>query len=118
MVLVMTHDHALDFDLVAACLQRSDLPFVGLIGSDTKRARFASRLHRVGLPIDRLVCPIGLPGIDGKDPAVIAVSVVAQILQRAPHTDVRQTPMSPQTIPDRTCSDSACDECARQKVAR
>jgi xanthine dehydrogenase accessory factor len=55
MVLVMTHDHALDFDLVAACLRRDDLPFVGLIGSETKRARFSGRLRRIGLPVDRLL---------------------------------------------------------------
>ena len=56
---------------------------VGLIGSATKRARFANRLRRQGMPaarIDRLICPIGLPGIGSKLPAEIAVSVAAQIL--------------------------------------
>ena len=83
-VLIMTHDHSLDFDIVAGALARSDLAFVGLIGSATKRARFISRLHRLGLPaarIARLTCPIGLPGTGGKRPAEIAVSVAAQLLQ-------------------------------------
>lgn len=82
-VLVMTHDHQLDFDIVAAALGRGDLLAVGLIGSATKRARFAGRLVRQGIAaaaVDRLVCPIGLPGIEGKEPAVVAVSVAAQIL--------------------------------------
>lgn len=83
-VLVMTHDHALDFDLVAAALPRAELPFVGLIGSETKRARFVSRLAKAGLPADairRLTCPIGLPGTGDKAPAEIAIAVAAQLLQ-------------------------------------
>lgn len=84
LVLVMTHDHQLDFDIVAVALGRSDLLAVGLIGSASKRARFASRLLRQGIgstALQRLMCPIGLPGIAGKEPAVVAVSVAAQILQ-------------------------------------
>lgn len=83
-VLVMTHDHALDFDLVAAALPRMDLPYVGLIGSETKRARFISRLRRAGLApeaVRRLVCPIGVEGAGGKAPAEIAIAVAAQLLQ-------------------------------------
>ncbi len=83
-VLVMTHDHQLDFEIIAAALQRDDFVGIGLIGSATKRARFVSRLTRLGLgpaAIGRLICPIGLPGIDNKQPAAIAVSVAAQILQ-------------------------------------
>jgi xanthine dehydrogenase accessory factor len=83
-VLVMTHDHALDFDIVVAALGRSDLPAVGLIGSATKRARFVSRLVRLGLDVEKLICPIGLPGIEGKEPAIVAISVAAQILQFQP----------------------------------
>ena len=81
-VLVMTHDHALDYRLVAAALQ-GKARFVGLIGSATKRARFKSRLARDGVSeadLERIVCPIGLPGIAGKEPAVIAASVAAQLL--------------------------------------
>jgi len=81
-ILVMTHDHALDFRLIEAGL-RGNASFVGLIGSATKRARFFSRLEKSGYEkniLSRLVCPIGLPGISGKDPAVIAASVAAQLL--------------------------------------
>jgi xanthine dehydrogenase accessory factor len=81
-VLVMTHDHQLDLELVEAALRRP-FRFVGLIGSATKRARFEKRLAQRGLgqaAIDRLVCPIGLPGIGSKHPAEIAVAVVAQLL--------------------------------------
>jgi xanthine dehydrogenase accessory factor len=84
MVLVMTHSHAQDFDIVHAALGRADLPFVGLIGSATKRARFLSRLKargHGGHALSRLVCPIGVEGISGKQPAVIAASVAAQILR-------------------------------------
>lgn len=85
-VVVMTHDHALDLAVTAAALRRGDLPFVGLIGSATKRARFGRRLAELGLSEAahaRLVCPIGLPGIAGKEPAVIAASVTAQLLEIA-----------------------------------
>jgi xanthine dehydrogenase accessory factor len=83
-VLVMTHDHALDFGIVSVALSRTELPFIGLIGSETKRARFAARLRRNGMPdnlIARLVCPIGVAGVGGKAPAEIAVAVAAQLLQ-------------------------------------
>jgi xanthine dehydrogenase accessory factor len=82
-VLIMTHDHRTDFDLTEAALRRDDLPFVGTIGSETKRARFASRLRRAGLTetvVERLHCPIGLPGVGTKLPAAIAIAVAAQIL--------------------------------------
>jgi xanthine dehydrogenase accessory factor len=81
-LLVMTHDHGLDLAIVAAALGRPDLPFVGVIGSATKRARFLRRLADRGLTAAaaRLVCPIGVDGIRGKAPAVIAASVAAQLL--------------------------------------
>ncbi len=83
-VLVMTHAHPLDLALTAAALRRLDLPFVGLIGSATKRARFARRFRQLGIPEGRIAalsCPIGLPGIAGKEPAVIAAATAAQLLQ-------------------------------------
>ncbi|WP_043540137.1 xanthine dehydrogenase accessory protein XdhC [Salinarimonas rosea] len=82
-VLVMTHSHPLDMALTAAALGRTDLPFVGLIGSATKRARFERRFREIGLPETRiaaLACPIGLPGIRAKDPASIAAATAAQLL--------------------------------------
>ena len=84
--LVLTHSHDLDWAITHAVLQRGDFGYLGLIGSDTKRARFEGRLRARGMAaaqIERIVCPIGLPGVAGKEPAVIAVAVVAQLLQVA-----------------------------------
>jgi len=83
LVAVMTHSHALDLDLVIAALQSGRFAYVGLIGSATKRARFTSAMHRMGMAADvvgKLVCPIGLTAIRDKAPAAIAASVVAQVL--------------------------------------
>ena len=82
--LVLTHSHALDLAITQAILQRADFGWFGLIGSRTKRARFERRLRERGFAdplIERIACPIGLPGIVGKEPEVIAVAVVAQLLQ-------------------------------------
>jgi xanthine dehydrogenase accessory factor len=82
--LVMTHSHALDFALCRAILSRSDVAWAGLIGSKSKAARFRSRLTRAGISADaiaRLVCPIGIGGIDSKWPAAIAVAVAAELLR-------------------------------------
>ena len=88
-VLIMSFSHAEDLDIVIACLrrlrERGDLPFVGLIGSQTKWATFRHRLEQRGFgaeEIARITCPIGVPGITGKAPEVIAVSVAAQLLQQ------------------------------------
>ncbi len=83
--LILTHDHALDFALTDAALAGGGDGFLGLIGSRTKRARFVRRLREAGhgeAALARLVCPIGLPGLEGKDPAIIAVSVTADLLLR------------------------------------
>jgi xanthine dehydrogenase accessory factor len=85
--LILTHDHALDFRITEAALRRDDAGFVGLIGSKTKRARFLHRLEQRGMADERrarLRCPIGLAGIAGKQPEVIALAVVAQLLQAVP----------------------------------
>lgn len=81
--LIMTHSHALDLALAHAILSRREDGWCGLIGSLTKRNRFQTRLRAYGVAdarIASMVCPIGLPGIDGKAPAVIAASVTAQLL--------------------------------------
>ncbi|MFM6986028.1 MAG: xanthine dehydrogenase accessory protein XdhC [Hydrogenophaga sp.] len=94
-VLIMSFSHAEDLDIVAACLrrqrERADLRWVGLIGSRTKWASFRHRLADRGFTPAELAgvtCPIGLPGITDKAPAVIAAAVVAQLLlfdaQRSP----------------------------------
>ncbi|MET1112909.1 MAG: xanthine dehydrogenase accessory protein XdhC [Allosphingosinicella sp.] len=78
-VLIMTHDHGLDYRLTASALG-GRARFVGLIGSKTKRARFVSRLAADGVDSARLTCPIGLPGIGGREPEVIAIATLAQLL--------------------------------------
>ncbi|MFB9994533.1 xanthine dehydrogenase accessory protein XdhC [Deinococcus oregonensis] len=83
-MVIMTHDHAEDAALCDAALRRPDLGFIGLIGSSVKWIRFREQLKAVGHPendLRRITTPIGLPGISGKAPAVIAVSVAAQLVQ-------------------------------------
>jgi xanthine dehydrogenase accessory factor len=84
--LVLTHQHDLDLRITETILRRGDFGFLGLIGSRTKKQKFVHRLEERGISaalIDRLVCPIGLQGISGKEPEVIAVGVVAQLLRHA-----------------------------------
>lgn len=120
MVLIMTHDHGLDYDLSAAALARRDFAFIGTIGSDTKRARFTSRLRRAGLDeaaLARFTCPVGLPGVGRKLPAEIAIAVVAQLLQLRPVTAApahqEQPALAPMMIPAATrqsgCGAPGCD---------
>ncbi len=87
-VLIMSFSHAEDLDIVAACLLRlraqDDLPYVGLIGSRTKWASFRHRLQRRGFTeaeLARVTSPIGIAGVVGKEPGVIAIAVAAQLLQ-------------------------------------
>ncbi len=82
--LVMTHSHDLDQSLSEAILKRGDFIYFGLIGSNGKRRMFETRMQRRGIEVDRfkyMTCPIGIEGIRSKQPEVIAVSVVAQIMQ-------------------------------------
>jgi xanthine dehydrogenase accessory factor len=84
--LVLTHSHDIDMAITHAILRRGDFGYLGLIGSVTKRARFEHRLRERGVAAEqvaRMQCPIGVPGIGGKEPEVIAVAVVAQLLQSA-----------------------------------
>jgi xanthine dehydrogenase accessory factor len=81
--LVLTHRHDLDLRIAEAILRRADFGFFGLIGSKTKRRQFIRRFEERGIAassIARMTCPIGLPGIDGKEPETIAAAVVAQLL--------------------------------------
>lgn len=87
-VLIMSFSHAEDLDVLALCLTRQrtqgDLPYIGLIGSQTKWATFKHRLEARGYSPEELAhvtCPIGVAGIEGKEPEVIAVAVAAQLLQ-------------------------------------
>ncbi|NUA29790.1 xanthine dehydrogenase accessory protein XdhC [Cupriavidus basilensis] len=82
--LVMTHSHALDQTLCERILRRDDFAYFGLIGSKTKRARFEHRMAEHGIDPSRfaeMTCPMGVCGITDKAPAMIAVAIVAQLLQ-------------------------------------
>jgi xanthine dehydrogenase accessory factor len=84
--LVMTHSHATDLEICDRILARGDFGYLGLIGSDTKRTSFLRRLRARGhgeALLNRLVCPIGLPQITGKEPASIAVAVAGDLLARS-----------------------------------
>ncbi|OAE02972.1 xanthine dehydrogenase accessory protein XdhC [Arthrobacter sp. OY3WO11] len=86
-VFIMSHDHSEDFLLCHAALRRGDLGSVGLIGSRAKWLRFRQKLVAEGFAgpdIDRIQCPIGLPDVKGKAPAVIAVSAAAGLLGALP----------------------------------
>jgi len=82
--LVMTHSHAIDFDICDRILRRGDARYCGLIGSVSKRRRFEKRYRQQGMPeslLSGLVCPIGVAGISGKKPHEIAVAVAAEVLR-------------------------------------
>lgn len=82
--LVMTHSHPLDLDICDQVLRRDDAAYCGLIGSMSKRRRFERLMKTQGMSaarLARLTCPIGVPGIDGKKPAEIALAVAAELLQ-------------------------------------
>lgn len=84
-VLVLTHSHVLDFDIVRALLVRDDLGQIGMIGSTTKAARFRRRLAERGVPdaaIARLSCPIGTHARGDKHPGAIALDVATDLLAR------------------------------------
>ena len=80
---IFTHSHDLDYRLTRAALAKGDFGYLGLIGSQTKRVRFERRLRADGLTdadLARLTCPIGIPSLKSKAPAVIAVSLAAELL--------------------------------------
>lgn len=87
-VLVLTHSHALDLDIVTRLLRRDDLGYLGMIGSRTKAQLFQRRLAERGVDASRLTCPIGAPltgttgAVKDKHPGAIAVSVAAELLAR------------------------------------
>ncbi len=82
--LVMTHSHALDYEICDQVLRRGDFAYCGLIGSRSKRRRFERTMRKQGKSdslLVRLTCPIGVPGIESKKPADIAVAVAADLLR-------------------------------------
>jgi xanthine dehydrogenase accessory factor len=111
--LVMTHDHALDYELCREVLLRNGTAWLGLIGSQSKGARFRSRLRRDGFrpeAIARLVCPIGVAGVKSKWPAAIAVAIAAQLMQMLSQ---RAAPAVAPTLAaaDDSCAVGDCENC-------
>jgi xanthine dehydrogenase accessory factor len=99
--LVMTHSHALDFDICDRILRRNDARYCGLIGSVSKRRRFEKRYRQQGMSqerIDTLVCPIGVDGITGKKPAEIAVATAAEILKIKENAAQASAPAYPSNV--------------------
>lgn len=98
LVVITTHDHALDFELVCAALPREDWRYLGLIGSKSKRNQFEKRLLARGFTaaqVARVTCPIGrtVP-VRGKEPGAIAIAVAAELLAIAEARDARAHPES------------------------
>ncbi len=94
-IIVMTHSHELDFEIIKKALSFDDLPFLGMIGSDTKARRFRSRLSHQGFSeeqINRLTSPIGIAEVPGKKPIEVAVSIAGQLIQQlhAPDNNISQ----------------------------
>ena len=106
-VLIMSHDHAEDFALCDAALRLPSLGSIGLIGSSAKWSGFRRRLTEAGHApgtIDRIRCPIGLPDISGKHPAVIAVSVAAALLQSFQQSSESAATRAPAAAPGPTAA--------------
>lgn len=87
-VLVLTHSHALDLEIVTRLLRRDDLAYTGVIGSETKANLFRRRLTERGVDASGMVCPIGA-AVSGprnrqadKHPGAIAISVATDLLAR------------------------------------
>ncbi len=81
--IVMTHNHQLDLELTAEILKRNDFAYYGLIGSQTKRAKFEHRLRDRGFDpavVARMRCPMGLAEVKGKLPVEIAVSIAGEVI--------------------------------------
>lgn len=100
--LVMTHSHALDYDLCRILLRRPDLVYTGLIGSESKSRRFRKALRKDGLhdlELARLTSPIGKQGTEGKEPGVIAMSVLSEILTVCQRARDRRRSFTASTIP-------------------
>lgn len=83
-VLILTHDHAEDLTLLDQALRTGGWGSIGVIGSRAKWLRFRKKLLELGhteTSVETIACPIGLPDIPGKHPAIIGVSVAADLLR-------------------------------------
>jgi xanthine dehydrogenase accessory factor len=115
---VMTHDHALDYELCREILGRGKSSWLGLIGSASKSARFRSRLLRDGLnreTVSRLICPIGVAGISSKLPGAIAIAIAAQLLQQTVAPRARAAGTEAHAETDAPSCAGGCGSCASQR---
>jgi xanthine dehydrogenase accessory factor len=115
---VLTHDHALDYELCRLILARGDAGWLGLIGSASKSARFRSRLRRDGIGGERLSelhCPIGVDGIASKLPASIAIAIAAQLLQQHAGAMPSKHPGAKQPARGPACESAACESCGAER---
>lgn len=100
LVVVLTHQHPLDYAIAEAVLRRGDFRYLGVIGSKTKAKRFAMRLQHRGFDdalIQRMRCPMGLPEVPGKHPMEVAISIAGELVacyQQRPQTAPAQLPAS------------------------
>ena len=111
-VIVMTHNHPLDYQLVEAALNRGDLGYLGVIGSQTKAKRFRMRLaHRKfdAATIDKMISPIGLDAVPGKRPMEVAVSVAGQVIAQY-HADLEQRTVDQTAYDHKALDQSAIDQ--------
>jgi xanthine dehydrogenase accessory factor len=118
-VRIMSHDHAEDLVLCDATLRREDLGTLGLIGSSAKWARFRRRLRELGhddVALSRIACPIGIPGVTGKSPAVIALSVAAELAEQT-HGARRDADPAADPGARRGAAGPAADPGARREAA-
>jgi len=82
-VVIVTHDHVLDFRIAREALARNDLAYIGMVGSKSKRGAFLHYLDDEGVDrtaADRLVLPIGGTAVDDKRPEVIAAMTASEVL--------------------------------------
>lgn len=96
---ILTHDHALDFLIANEALARPDSPYIGMVGSRTKRAKFSSWYLEQGgerQSLDRLILPIGAQGLGDKRPSVIAALAAAEIMV---HIRAREVSVGPVSAP-------------------
>ena len=113
---VLTHDHALDYELCRSILKRGDAAWVGLIGSASKAARFRARLRRDGIDPTGLTCPIGVSGIVSKLPTAIAIAVAVQLLQLGAPARIADAASAVEAgaVAPHAC-DGVCDICGQRR---
>jgi len=92
-VLIMTHSHGLDYRLCQMLLRKPEITYLGLIGSATKAARFVSGLSKEGFSVEEiahLTCPIGATGPAGKEPGIIAIAALSEIIRVLRSADAKK----------------------------